>query len=927
VFTNLTSAQQVAATQIFLRLVALGEGTEDTRRQALRSELVSVAGQASEEVITLFAQARLLTLAHDSSTRQATVEVAHEAIIREWSRLRLWLDGSRDDLRQQRLLAAAAEQWQQSNQDPSFLAIGSRLDQIADWAKSTLISLSKEEQAYLDASLHERQRQQALELSRQQKERQLELRAQSRMRIIVVVLAVSAIIGFILNGYALNQNQIARDARQQSERSAAESHEISLLSSAQLTLYRDRDTDLAIALALEAYKLGNLPVMDYRVLAESGYAPGTIQKIDLGNGQGYRLAIAPDGETIAVAQGAENNAVHIWRVGNKALSMTLTGHTDTVRDVAFSPDQSLIASAANDDTVRIWDAATGDLIELLDVFEDDTTSVAFSQDGSMLVTTTTDSFIHAWNTTNWEILWFIEPDNPETDEVEAHRGIIQQAIFSEDGQYLMSAGEDGLLLVWDPVSGDLLREFDHPSRLYDAQLSRDHNRLYTSCFDNVVRVWDFESGEMLFTMEGHSAAVYSIDLSEDETLALTASQDLSVRLWDTARGVELQRFVGHSDRVYMAEFLPGDRQFISSSWDASLRVWDVVPNDASLNVNGHDGTIYDAMITQDNDRIITSSRDFTVRVWDRETGDLLKEFTADDPETPDVREGHSDWVLSFILTPDERTLVSTTANGGVYVWDYDSTELIRVFATDNTETDDIEGHAPEEIVWNATIDADGQYLFTSSFDSTIIQWDLVTGEVVRQFVGHDGGVLGIRLIRDDSQMLTYSWDTTVKLWDIETGDNIRTYEGHTDWIWSIAVNNDETHFISASADTFLRLWDIETGTIIRTYAGHSDGALAVDFSPDSSMVVSGGRDNTIILWDVESGEWLRRYTEPTGWVRAVDFSDTENAFVAVGNDTAIHMWTVPNLDELVQWVRDNRYVRELTCAERELYRVEPECDG
>jgi hypothetical protein len=96
-----------------MRLVTLGEGIEDTRRRVVQAEIESITPdeRSIDDVLTAFGQYRLLTFDRDPVTRGPTVEIAHEALIREWGRLRDWLNDSRDDLRVQRRLMAAAEEW------------------------------------------------------------------------------------------------------------------------------------------------------------------------------------------------------------------------------------------------------------------------------------------------------------------------------------------------------------------------------------------------------------------------------------------------------------------------------------------------------------------------------------------------------------------------------------------------------------------------------------------------------------------------------------------------------------------------------------------------------------------------------------------------------------------------------------------------
>ena len=169
VYNGLNPDQQSVAQQVFLRLVAPGEGTEDTRRRARYSELAAlkIPRNTLQSVLDLFSKYRLLTFDRDSETREPTIEVAHEALIRGWNRLRNWLDQGRSDIRLQRLLAAAAEDWRNAGQDKSYLLTGARLAQFEEWVKISKLVLSQEEQSFLEASTAEHQRLRALESERQ----------------------------------------------------------------------------------------------------------------------------------------------------------------------------------------------------------------------------------------------------------------------------------------------------------------------------------------------------------------------------------------------------------------------------------------------------------------------------------------------------------------------------------------------------------------------------------------------------------------------------------------------------------------------------------------------------------------------------------------------------------------------------------------
>ena len=186
----------------------MGEGFEDTRRSVLRSELASIETAEVLEtsgVLDAFGRARLLTFDRDPATREPTVEVAHEALLREWERLRSWLDESRADLRLQRLLAAAAAEWLAASKDPGFLLRGARLTQLEDWASGTDLALTGDERAYLVASLNERQSREAAEAERQAHEAELERRSRNRLRAMVGIFAVAAVIAIALSIFAFDR--------------------------------------------------------------------------------------------------------------------------------------------------------------------------------------------------------------------------------------------------------------------------------------------------------------------------------------------------------------------------------------------------------------------------------------------------------------------------------------------------------------------------------------------------------------------------------------------------------------------------------------------------------------------------------------------------------------------------------------------------
>ncbi len=208
-YKELDEASQQATRQLFLRLVTLGEGTQDTRRRIGWSELTALAAEnpAIMSVREAFVKYRLLTSDRDPQTREPTTEVAHEALLREWGRLREWLNDSREDVRLQRRLNAAATEWRTAGRDKSFLLSGALLEQISGWARNTDIAVTEEERAYLAASLVDKRQQEAREQARRILQIEMERRARNRLQILVAIMAVAVGIALGLTLFAFTQVQ------------------------------------------------------------------------------------------------------------------------------------------------------------------------------------------------------------------------------------------------------------------------------------------------------------------------------------------------------------------------------------------------------------------------------------------------------------------------------------------------------------------------------------------------------------------------------------------------------------------------------------------------------------------------------------------------------------------------------------------------
>ncbi len=894
-FDDLDEDEQETARQLFLRLVTLGEGTEDTRRRVRRAEFGPDGGRL-DAIIDAFGAARLLLFDRDPVTRGPTLEVAHEALIRQWGRLRDWLNTSREDVRLHRRLTADTAEWIENHRDPGFLAMGARLTQYEAFADSTDLVLNEDEHTYLDTSLDHREALRARDEARKAHELTLTRRAAQRLRYLVGALTLFLIVAAGLSVFAFGQRHTAQEetrraekARAASDYNAQQSHSLALAAYAQQAT--DSDDTLAIALALEAVKVPDPPFLAQQALAEVAYAPGPVRRFQGHLGLVFSVAFSPDSKT--ALSGANDATLILWDVATGDILRRFQGHEGTVTSVAFSPDGTTALSGANDATLILWDVATGDILRRFQGHEGWVNSVAFSPDGKTALSGSEDSTLILWDVATGEII----------RRFQGHEAGVTSVAFSPNGETALSGSLDNTLILWDMATGDILRRFQgHEDQVYSVAFGPDGETALSGSRDRSLILWDVATGEVIRRFQGHKERVYSVAFSPNGETALSGSLDNTLILWNVATGDILRHFQGHGKLVHSVAFSPDGMTALSGSDDRTLILWDIATGEIIRRFQGHEAGVTSVAFSPNGETALSGSLDNTLILWDVATGDILRHF-----------QGHKDWATSVAFSPDGETALSGSTDNTLILWDIATGEVIRRF----------QGHGDE--VRGVAFSPNSKTALSGSWDSTLILWDIATGEVIRRFQGHEYGVNSVVFSPDGETALSGSVDSTLILWDLATGAEIRRFQGHEEAVTSVAFSPDGKTALSGSSDNTLILWDVATGDILRRFQGHEGPLTSVAFSPDGTTALSGSDDGTLILWNVATGEIIRRFQEHEEAVMSVAFSPDGKTALSASIEGTLILWRLDTLDELIQWTYDHRYAREFTCLERQQYRILPLC--
>jgi WD40 repeat protein/serine/threonine protein kinase len=901
------SAGQEAIRQLFLGLVAVDDDSADspeTRQRVSRSELTAIVQdeELMDQIIDDYAAYRLLTLDHDPESRSPTVEIAHEALLCEWGRLRGWLDENRDDLRLRRQLARAAEEWRQADRDASFALRGTRLEQFASWSGSTQLALTQSARDYLQASLAQRDERIAAETARQAREVKLEHRARRVLQVLVVVFLLAALLSSGLAFIAINQRQSAVE-------NAADAQNVALVAGSQAALAND-DMDTALALAWQAVSINPDSALAQAQLSEAAYAPGTVRILTGNTDMVTWSALSPDERTFF--GGADDGFVHLWELETGKLLWEYKVPTKDVppwvKNVAFSPDGGVVAATFND-LIMFWETSSGELIRQIDS-NVNRQKIAFHPNGEQFATIGSEEQSHLviWDYASGEVVRQFERGS-----------YIEDIVYIEDGSAILIAGVDGVLTLIDPQTGQVIREFEHYQgtnsiRLRYVAISPDGTQVMGALLEAGLAIWDFATGKLLNTYT--YGGVLSLAFHPLDGTVLIG--DLSIlRTIDPQTGAILRSNTGHSRGILSVAITSDGSYAVTTGVDLAVRVWELQRGQLVRRFSGPGTVLGDLALSPDGRTMLSGSRDGTVTLRDVETGEVIHSFTDDQPInavtfSPDGKKG---LVGAGYLDAEKEE------SGHIILWDVETGEEIRRFVG--------QPYAVSALAFSP----DGRLALSSGNGAIVILWDVETGAEIRRFEDYwedsmwtTESYWDVRFNPDGKQIYAAHSYGPIIVWDVESGAKIQELAGHQQFAAGITFSNDGQRLVSGGSDSQIIFWDTQTGNILHRYDNHAGGmSSALQLSSDETLLFGGNLNGTNSLWRIETGEEIRRYKD--GFTISLNFIPDGYHSVVGFHDGTVELWRIDStLDELLSWTQNNRYIPDLTCEQRELYRVEPLCE-
>jgi WD40 repeat protein len=491
--------------------------------------------------------------------------------------------------------------------------------------------------------------------------------------------------------------------------------------------------------------------------------------------------------------------------------------------------------------------------------------------------------------------------------------------------------------------GCLATYYGHADSVVGASYSADGSRIVSASVNGLVLVMDAETGEVLERFSDHLDEVYCVNCSADGQFIAMGRADGTIRIRDLVTGVEVRRLDSlqepAQDRgVASLCFSPDGGQLVSGSLDGTIRVWNTITGERLLEFHGQGETIKSVQFSPDGhyiasgagNRIEDASRPTSqnVVIWDVTTGKALKELS-----------GAAIGITCVGWSPDGKQIAAGVADGTVLMWNAVTGEVVWEKS--------VEVFSVQSVCFNS----DGRTLFSSGSSGILKALDSATGDEVFScgaistpsclIVSSHGDRVGggcqdgaVRIwntkekLQDGVVVRDYTWpfmvspdgsliasrsnthDDVIVVWDAVTGERKLELEG---WFGSnVCFSPDGTHIAFGTRDrddtrstsySGIRVWNLKTGDLVREMREIEDEAIIenLSFNSDGSCIIAANNIGSIRIWEVASGRWLSELYERSENVQCVGFNQEGSRVVSASDDEKIRIWNTETEELLLSF--------------------------
>ena len=953
-YNELSGDRQKLAEQIFKCLTEKEMDSREVRRPLTVRELCAVTEADEREVIADIEVFRrqgrsfLMPPREIALTADSLIDISHESLIRNWKRLRDWVEGEARSARIYRRLAETAILYQTGEaglwHDPDLqiaLDWRERIEPNEPWAR-------RYHPGFAEAMSFLEQSRVAREAGWREKENQRR-RKLWRTRWLAAIFALAALLLLGLAAYANQQRVKAQKNTEEAdkEKKNAQDKEAEARESAKTARENEAEAkrqkneaerlrEIAQVNAMnanrqEALALKNAAEVERQShISEEKFAE--LLGLQADKAQRTRDEAQDLGALLAVESLKTPN-----QFGDEAIRpvLALLQSRETPKKIeggaevaAFSQDGKYLATTGQDRFVRVWDAATGQLRTAPFRHDYNVLAVALSQDGTYLATVDNQSVVRVWLAATGQPV-----GKPIKLEVEVEGGAKQVGAvilsFSPDGVRLVTARDD-TAQMWEVATGAMVAApMKHGDRVNAIAFSRDGRYLATGCgyilkyrgeahkTYSAAYVWNAATGQPADKpIEFNSARVVGAVALSPDSKYLTTAQEGIIEVWE--RGVERPVLsIPTPNHTADVVFSPDGNYLAATAAETAVQVWRLDKSEsdgghevARLIHNGSDGSVRAMAFSPDGKHLSTisdgglaytwetSRRDAVVSIPGNESGRLRNIAFSEDGKHLLIAgsQGVQRWeattgqLSEFPLEDLSRTPASMNgvalSRDGKYL--AIGGDIAQVWDLGTRRI--IARPQLDERIKTATISPDGRYLASLSEDGTVKLFNFQTRRFALSLTA--GNARLIALSPERQIFATANSDRTVRIRRIPEGlveakeEGVEVARISLEGEASAMAFSRDGRYLATASGNVAQVWETVTGVPVGRKMEHADRVNAVAFSPDGRRLATASRDQNARIWETGGGQLIGQPLRHEGSVDAVAFSTTGRELATASGNVA-----------------------------------------
>jgi WD40 repeat protein len=385
--------------------------------------------------------------------------------------------------------------------------------------------------------------------------------------------------------------------------------------------------------------------------------------------------------------------------------------------------------------LKIWSTELGTELYAIEA-ETELFPLTFTQDGNSLIIATENGYLQIWNMQDGSLEY----------EVLAHAGNGFYGQLLQNGQILVTYGKDGTIKFWETKNWQLLYTLFGATNSIESMAVTKNHIAVASAFD--AKIWSIETGEIIINLTNVDGGVKDVAISSDETLIATTGSIFQdgefftiFRLWDF-NGIQISSHIQQfgDPTISHVAFSPNGN-LVSTSSGHSINLWDRQGNLLSENQMGHHNLIRDLQFSSDSTLLISTGQDSWTRVWDINTYENLAEYNS-----------NVSWGYAIDLTSDNRSL-AIVEGSQFTLWNVEKN-------VQNLILEDVS-------ILSVAFSPDGRIYALGDVYGEIQVFESETNLPLISLKGHTNGIVDLAFSPDGIELFSASTDGTVRIWSIE----------------------------------------------------------------------------------------------------------------------------------------------------------------